>query len=284
MPLLRVLKSRSTLNQTRTLWHIEHMAWLINAHGPIHLPRVPSVLQRFESLSQTAYRSDDARTQEDWAEDLFGRVVTDCHMQDWDLKCRELPDDPDKGIAGVSVARTWHPKAPGLYYVDVLGNPVVVSDPDNASCEGGMALSYILQLATLRLISSNAPEHYDPYQHAMAVMGVAVYNGQGLECLAMASRLTQHLLSSGRVKQSEINAFIGELEFATVLAMKARGLAPEQVVASYGPILERSLRKRIWSIYQELEAFAPEVKLLQRLCSGFHDSENNQAQLRSAVS
>ena len=283
MPILRVLKTRTAPEPHRSLWHFDHFTWMVNMFGSPHLPKVPTVLQRFEPLCDTAYSEEDSRSPADWAQDVFARVVADCRMDDWTLSCREAPEGPQDGLHHMPLGRVWHRQAPGAYHVDLLGNPVVLYKPDSLEVPGAFALSVILQLATLRLASAPVPEHYSAEDHARILMGMAVYNGQGFELLGMADMLTDHFCEAGLLQRGEVNAFVNELEYVTVMGMRARSLAPEQMIATYGPSLTRTMRKRIWNLVGELDAYAPEMKLLRHLSNTQPDLEITQATLREVA-
>ena len=283
MPILRVLKMRPALDQNTANWHFGQLAWMTNTFGSPYLPRVPSVLQRYEQLSETAYSAEDTRSPEDWAQDLFGRIVNECHMEDWTLSCRVRPTEPEDGLHMLLLARTWERTAPGAYFVDILGNPVVVYDEADLDVPGAFAMSVILQLATLRLASAPVPEDYDVDNHARLLVEMAVYNAQGLELLAMADMLADYFVQMGFLPQREVSRFLSELEFATILGMRTRNLAPEQIVATYGPLLTRTFRKRIWNLVEELNSYGPEMKLMQRLASGKDCAEHAQVSLRMAA-
>jgi|GEM_PF-3182587 len=284
MPILRVLKMRPALDQNTANWHFGQLAWMTNTFGSPYLPRVPSVLQRYESLAETAFNEEDTRTSEDWAQDLFGRIVNECHMEDWTLSCRPMPDAPDDGLHAFLLSSTWHRMAPGSYHVDILGNPVVIYNADKVSEPGAIALSFILQLATLRLASAPVPDDYNAEDHARLLVEMAVYNAQGLELMAMADMLADHLVQQGLLRQRDVSRFLSELEFTTILGMRTRNLAPEQIVATYGPLLTRTFRKRVWNLVEELNSYGPEMKLMQRLASGKDCAEHAQLSLREVVS
>lgn len=281
--MLHTLVSRRSLPDTRKLWHMETLAWAIREFGAPHLPRVPSVLQRFEPLHTTLRDPEDGRLPGDWASDLLGRVQSDCRMENWILHFRQKSGDADVDYREVALMSRFHLAAPGRIHVNILGEPVVLADPSTYGVAGRTALDYIVQLATLRMASSEAPDAYRHELHAHAIMAMCVFNAAGLELIAMENQLIAYLVEAGWLKRSDASEFIAELEFATVLGMRVRGLAPEQIIASYGPILSKGLRKRVWSLCGEIDKLAPEFKTLKLLTNDHQGVQYGQAQLRAAI-
>ena len=281
--MLHTLVSRRSLPEARKLWHMETLAWAIREFGAPHLPRVPSVLRRFEALHTTVRHTDDERLPADWASDLLGRVQADCRMESWILHSRQKNDTVDAEYREVPLSSRFHPAAPDRIRVNILGEPVVLADPATYGTQGATALSYILQLATLRLASSEAPETYSHDLHAQTLLAASVYNSAGLELIAMGDLFINYVVERGWLRRADASGFIAELEFATVLGMRVRGLTPEQIIASYGPVLSKGLRKRIWALSADVDRLAPEFKLLKHLTNQHHGVQYGQAQLRAAI-
>ena len=254
-----------------------HLSTLMRGHGAPHLPRVPTVFQRFEPLSDTRLDDTDQRTPENFAQDLLARVVGEAHMDG--RVSHGLPIHASDHLRIAPLSDTWHPAAPGEVAYDVAGRPVCTYDPGEAGRAGAVARTFVVQLAQLRLASTAVPHDYHPADHPHLLVMAGVFNGQGLDMLALSAFLAKRTEFQGMSEKT----LVAEIEHATVLGMVVRGLVPEQVIGSYGPVLPQSFRKRVPAISHALEDAADEVKILRSLCRNVACPESAQASLRARL-
>jgi len=252
---------------------LEHLSALIRAHGAPNLPRVPTVFQRFEPLCETHLADTDQRSSENFAQDLLARTVGDAHMDG--RISHGLPITASDHLRMAPLSETWHPDAPGHIHYDVAGRPVCTYASEKAPTPGALARTFIVQLAQIRLISGVVPKDYDPRTHAHLLVMAGVFNGQGLDMLALAPSMAKRPEFKGLSEKVLKN----DIQHATILAMVVRGLVPEQIIASYGPVLSQQFRKRIPSICHALEDTADKVKILRNICRNSKCSESAQVSL-----
>ena len=269
---LRPARLSGRFDADATLRHLGHLSYLINAHGAPHLPRVPTVFSRYEPLARTCYGPDEQRAPAHWADDLFARTASESHAER--LASHSLPRSEPDQLLFRPLSELWHRNAPGDVAYDIAGRSVCTYTLGDENIRGRMATGFLVQIATLRLLSAAPPDAYDACDHASLLVAALVFNGQGLEALNLLPELARTPV--GQLSQARLGQ---ELEHATLLAMVVRGLVPEQIIATYGPVLSPALRKRVWTLCQGFADYTPEVKLLRRLCAGTQCPESAQASL-----
>ena len=267
--------SRHRADPAATARRLGHMSILMRGHGAPNLPRVPTVFQRFEPLGGTHLADTDQRTPENFAQDLLARVVGEANMDG--RVSHALPIQASDHLRVASLSETWHPSAPGELAYDVAGRPVCIYDPGKATRPGAVARTFIVQLAQLRLAATAVPHDYHPADHAHFLIMAGVFNGQGLDMLTLGASLAKRPEFRGLSEK----ALVAEIEHAAVLGMTVRGLVPEQMVGSYGPVLPQGFRKRIPALCHALEDAEDEVKILRSLCRRTACPESAQASLRT---
>ncbi|MEP1229735.1 MAG: hypothetical protein ABJG88_03580, partial [Litorimonas sp.] len=65
------------------LLHSDILTLLMQKHGPIQRPKVPSPLHKSGRLYHTAWTEADTRTTVDWAYDTFHSLLCECGMEGW---------------------------------------------------------------------------------------------------------------------------------------------------------------------------------------------------------
>lgn len=280
MPLFR----KPTFPDALCLEAMEMLAGQIHAHGAPHLPRVPTVLSRWTPLSDSRRSPDDSRTVAAWADDTFARVLQSCRMDDWTISLVPAGGMAERGVRATPLRSHWRREAPEVVHHDLRGEPVVLYRDEDMHRMGVFALKCLLQLATLRMASAAAPGGYSPARHAWHVASTAVFGGGGLDMLNMEDELLSISAAHGVVRTADARELVRAVEVMTVLAMRARRLTPEQIVASYGQVLGKGFRRRVRAISEGIDRHGSELKLLQRLADGRICNASAQVALRTRLS
>lgn len=243
-----------------TIRQIQDLTFLITRFGEPRLPRVPALLARHEPLSESVQRPDDSRSALDWAGDLFARAVSEAGMGA--QLSHTLPRTAEDHLRPVSLSESWHEGVAGEVAYDVAGRGVCVFDEADTMRPGAVAADFFVQMALTRLVGTTPPDGFVSNDQAPLVLAALVFNGHGLEALGLLPQLRANPVFR-RFDESELRAEIEEL---SVLAMYARGLVPEQIVASYGRLLDGGFRKRVFALHNEQRTYVPEMKILRGLC------------------
>lgn len=216
---------------------LETFAFLIRRHGLPKRPDVPSPVR--PQLGIDALRFDSAR---------------DCNVYDWAraaltriLQATDRPLDRLNLVA----SRDPYPRQPEL----------LSFDPERAHEPGHFTARLVLELAEGLLDGFETPALLDDYRKAVVRLSACAYLRQGFT-LARCLPATGEALAEYGVPQRFIeNMLVG----GACLGLALRRQTPEQVLATYGSVMTRSVRRKIRPACRQLDGFEPEVKLLRVL-------------------
>lgn len=255
-------------------------AWQMRGFGAPRLPRIPPVFQRRDALAETAHDPEGPHSAEEWAENIFYRITADAEIGDFEVQLVARGREEEHGVRRIPLSNCWAEGAPMSYCVDVRGRPTVLWDRASVGEPGRLAADLQVQLAILRLAAVGTPEDYDDRSFLTLLTQAAVGAGMGLDWLGNEVAVEDALRREGGPAVRSFLTVRDMLETGLLVAMRARRLSPEQIIASYGPALPPKFRKRIFSLCADIDGYEPELKLLQTVCDRKSGCGAAQASLR----
>lgn len=253
----------------------EVMSWLVRRYGPPKKSAVPSPIHKTELLSELCWQEDDARTVANWAQDNFGRIKSECGMTDWSVQIAPCPDEP-YNTKHMRFSQSWNMDSKEPYYVDGYGRPVIHYDPHHCVEPGYFAARVILKLAEIKLMNFVPERGVSPLQSGILTLTAAAYMRQGFTLAALPKAVAYYLTREGDTSYVPQRVIDNTLAFATCTALLARKLSTEQIVATYGSIMSKQLRKKIRPACKQIESYNSEIKVLRLLTNPAKDSFQNR--------
>ena len=244
----------------------EIMSWLISRYGPPRNPKVPSPLHKAEQLSELSWREDDTRTVFDWAQDTFGRIKSECGMSDWSIQVAPYPDEPFD-ICHMQFAQSWNMNSKEPYYIDGYGRPVIHYDPRHCEKLGYFAARVIIKLAEIKLMSFIPERGISPLQSGILTLTAACYMRQGFTMAALPDAIGYYLTREVDTAPVPRRIIENTLAFSNCLMLLAKKLTPEQIIATYGPLMTKSYRKKIRPACKQIESYEAEIKTIRLLAN-----------------
>lgn len=254
----------------------EVMSWLINRYGSPKAPKVPSPIHKTEQLSDLCWREDDSRTVFDWAQDNFGRVKSECGMEDWSIQIAPQPDEPFDS-RHMQFSQSWNTDGKEPYYVDGYGRPVIHYDPRHCEEPGYFVARVIIKLAEIKLMNFTPDKGVSPLQSGILTLTAACYMRQGFNLAALPEAVAHYLTREGDTAKVPQRIIDNTLVFSNCLTMLSRKLMPEQIVATYGTIMPKAHRKKIRPACKQVESYRSEIKLMRLLANPTRDSFENRS-------
>ena len=215
----------------------ETLAYLTRRYGSASRPPVPSPLHKSRGLDMLFHADDDARTVYDWAQDSFA-TVADC-----------MQIDPDQ-YRLVSSADTVpvHPM-PGLLWFN----------PRRAGEKGHYVANLTLDICRDRVDGFDPGFELTAFQKATILLTTAAFHRAGLALTNVLPATTEALAEYGVPQRFVENTLV----FAACAVLSVLRQSPEQVVATYGPAITQTVRKKIRPACRQVTGLEPELKLLR---------------------
>ncbi|MEP3891995.1 MAG: hypothetical protein ABJN69_16180 [Hellea sp.] len=254
----------------------EVMSWLIKRYGPPQAPKVPSPIHKTEQLSDLCWHEDDVRTVFDWAQDSFGRIKSECGMEDWSIQIAPQPDERFDS-RHMQFSQSWNTDSKEPYYVDGYGRPVIHYDPRHCEDPGYFAARVIIKLAEIKLMNFTPERGISPLQSGILTLTAVCYMRQGFALAALPDAVTHYLTREGDTAKVPPRIINNTLVFSNCLMMLSRKLTPEQIVASYGCIIPKAHRKKIRPACKQIESYTAEIKVIRLLANPTRDSFENRS-------
>ncbi|MGB6231344.1 MAG: hypothetical protein WBF53_14600 [Litorimonas sp.] len=214
---------------------LETFAFLIRARGLPQRPTVPSPLRTAFGLEALVF---DPSRQSDvfvWAEDARDAVIQSTGFAD---------------------------QRPGLASSRVRGAALAdfTFDPDRAGEPGHFLSRMMLEMADQALEEFD-PGWLDDYHSVAVKLAACAYFRQAFALSRCLPALCAELAGYGVAQRFVENV----LAFSGTLALHLRRQAPEQVVATYGSVMTRPMRRKIRPAFAQFESFQSEIKLIGML-------------------
>lgn len=229
--------STRLIRHSDALLMLETFAFLVRTHGLPPRPIVPSPVKPQPGIDALSF--DPAR---------------DCNVFDWAraslTRILQAMDRP-LGDYSLVASRDPYPVQPDL----------LSFDPDRASEPGHFTARIVLEVAESLLTGFETETRLDDYQNAIVRLSACAWLRQGFvlsRCLhAMGEELSEYNVPHRFIESG--------LVAGACLGLTLRRQTPEQVLATYGSIMSRSVRRKIRHACRQLDGFEPEVKLLRVL-------------------
>ena len=213
----------------------ETLAFLTRRYGPPSRPPVPSPLHKSRGIETLVHDAGDQRQVFDWAQDSYATL----------MDAMELDASEFRLVASVE----------GV--VPTTG--LLTFDPRRCDERGHFAANLIFDACEHKLDGFDPGFEPSAFQQAVIQLTAAAYFRQGIALTAMIEAATDALSGYGVPQRFVENTLV----FASCLVLSVCRQSPEQIVATYGPILSKTVRKKIRPACRQIEGYAPELKLIQ---------------------
>lgn len=257
--------STPTLNNRDFEACFDLMLWTTRIYGVSIKPPVPKALLMTRPV--THWDASDPNTVFDWAEHSFGTLINNMALSDLEilLVADARRAEPNDSFSRERlIIRAWQYGEIPAYQVNAWGKPVVYYDPRKCDQPGYFLRDILPKLASLKIASHPRPDGFFLTDIPDLITAVICHSGQGLSYnrLLTPDSNSRSLLSRFKGDENiEANRYL----YMAIMGLAARRYSPEQIIASYGPILSKSTRKRIFPIYKRIENSTDCIKLLRMM-------------------
>lgn len=228
---------------------IETLTQLIQKHGPVKRPKVPSPLHKSDYLYRQAWSDTNTRPVTNWAYDNFVIILSECGMADWPIELYPLlPNMEAEQLTD------------GLY--DNHGNHVIFYDPDRCHEAGYFTAHVTLKLAEFLLSQNQSDYIQSSLVKRLAILSAACYNRQGFNLMNLTPYISEYMASNDE-KPIPPRLIENTLYFTSVMALRITRQSNEQIIATYGQLIPKASRKKVAHAYQQIEAYSSDIKLMQ---------------------
>ncbi len=227
----------------------ETLAFLIRQYGSPARPIVPSPLHKSQGIETLVHDASDGREVFDWAQDNYATVNDAMGLNPAEFRF----------IASLEPV----PEAADL----------VTYDPRLCGEKGRFVADLVLDLCDKKLATFDPEFEPSPFQAAVILLSAAAYFRQGF-VLTHLPEATRHALDHANTPQRFVENI---LTFAACVALCVNRQSPEQIVATYGTILPKHIRKKVPATCRQIESFEAEIKLLRLM------SEQKQPRPRGRI-
>ena len=211
------------------------LSFLTRKYGAAARPIVPSPLHKSRGLETLFHAEDDPRKVYDWAQDAYA-TVTDA---------MQVAPEAHRLVASVEAV----PARPGL----------LTYDPRRAGERGQFTARLILELCERKLEGFDPGFVPSPFQAGVILLSAAAYFRQGFVLTHLPEAVADVLSGTGASQRFIVNTLV----FAQCAALTVLRQTPEQIVATYGPVIDAGVRKKVRHACRQIAPFEPEVKLLR---------------------
>lgn len=257
-----MLNSRLVREQDAHL-HFEVMGYLISQFGAPPRPPVPSPLHKSAGLENLTWEELDTRSIFDWAEDHFGAIKSECHMDGYSLDL--IPAGEGLDAEQLAASHRLDALAAGRTPYSDGGTSPVLYDPRDCSEPGHFAAAVTLQLAALRVEGFNPETILSSLMQRMVTLTAAVYNRQGFMLANLPQRVSAFLTSEDDTRAVPHRVVLNTLCFSTCLALRIRRQSTEQIIATYGTRMTKSFRRKVRLACRQIDNEAEALAVLQML-------------------
>lgn len=261
--------NRHLISDDEALWQIEMMAWLINQYGPPLSPPVPSPLQSNIPLSRRSWMDTDSRMSLKWAEDEYHLIWKHLKLGHIDIALIPNADNPDTDQNyGTETFFTggWQKNLHSRVRLDISGRPVICYDPRRCDVPGYFTARVLMDVAKLYISHAPPREDFDPCLEPQLILMGAAHLGQAFTLTTLDDSLIKEIVVGQDMTGSQLKSYKDMMTFSAVLTLTCRQFSPEQIIATYGPLLCKRVRKNIWNARRAIDRFPQELKMLQILC------------------
>ncbi len=257
------------------------IAWLIRKYGPPRKPKIPSPLNKPEQLDKLLWHEDDIIDVNDWAQQQFNSIKQRCGMENWPVQLAASADKLKK-TGQVLSAKNWNMNNESPYYIDGYGRPVVYFDPLQCSKPGYFALSTISKLAEIKLMNFPLEVPVSPLRAKIMIFAAACYMRQGFEMAKLLKVQPIELLDKNMTSIAAKRLLSRNLLFSICTLLLSLKLTPEQIVASYGPIMSKKFRNRLRPACKNAHSYETELTILKILANPKHEFFDSHSYVASA--
>ena len=257
-----MLKSRLVREQDAHL-HFEVMGHLISHFGAPPRPPVPSPLHKTQGLETLAWKQLDTRSIFDWADDHFGTIKSECHMNAYDVDL--LPAGEGLDANQLAASHRFEALAAGRTPYSKTGGTPVLYDPRDCTQPGHFATTTILQLAERRVVDFNPETVLSSLMQRMVTLTAAAYNRQGFVLANLPDQVSAYLTSAHDTRAVPHRVVLNTLCFATCLALRVRRQSAEQIIATYGTRMTKQFRRKIRQACRQIDMKSEALAVLQML-------------------
>ncbi len=269
----KTMLSKTILNDETVSIYFDMMIWLSSQYGPASKQAVPKVLNPETPIDERCWGDEDCRTVFAWAEAEVMQLAKACDMQHWSVQV--APDGHKAKLqAANSVTITplkssaWQAGEYPGYFVDYFGRPVFFYDPRQCIEPGYFAKTLIPQFALLKIYAKHPPLEFGESSIKSLVQMTACHMGLGFTMLALCqgqrseSWTPLSILTSTQDQEDSRSSSAAYL-CGTLLSLTAHRLTPEQIIATYGPLMSERTRRDLRPALSQIESQTDLLKLLR---------------------
>jgi hypothetical protein len=235
--------------------------WLIERHGKPHVPSVPSPIKAHQTILTRRWTSSEIANVQDWALKNFSELKKKAGMDKWAIQIAPIINGKSQ-FEYLYAEKNWNPAAIDPYYIDTYGRAVITFDPQACYQAGAFAARILTKLAEIQVLNFVPYEEIDLEKGAMIILASAAYSGQGFYLLPKAEAIAKQLSARASVALST-DIIETSLIFNSCLALLVLNRTPEQIIATYGSLLDPVLRQKIRSMCRQIERMEPELLSLR---------------------
>ncbi len=300
----KTMLSKAMLADETVSIYFDMMIWLSSQYGPASKQAVPKVINPETPIDERCWGDEDCRTVFAWAEAEVTHLAKVCDMENWSVQV--APDGHKAKLqAANSVTITplkssaWQAGEYPGYFVDCFGRPVFFYDPRQCVEPGYFVKTLIPQFALLKIYAKHPPLEFDERLEfgessiKSLVQMTTCHMGLGFTMLALAqaniaeSWLPISFLAQADNDRDDPRPYL----YGTLLSLTAHRLTPEQIIATYGPLMSQHTRKNLRPALSQIESQTDLLKLLRLVSrhklreapSPERETANPYAQLTSAT-
>lgn len=236
-------------------------SWLIESHGGPQAPAVPSPLKAHQTILTRRWTSSANADVQDWALKNFSELKHKAGMGKWAIQIAPVIDGKCQ-FDHLYSEKTWNPATIDPYFIDTFGRAVITYDPQACYQAGAFAARVLTKLAEIQVLNFVPYEEVDLEKGAMIILAGAAYAGQGFYLLPKAEVIANQLSAKSPIALTP-DTIETSLLFNSCLALLALNRTPEQIIATYGSLLDPVLRQKIRSICRQIQAKESELLSLR---------------------
>ncbi len=272
-----VLNKAMLADETVSIY-FDMMIWLSSQYGPASKQAVPKVINPSAPISQRCWGDEDCRTVFAWAEAEVVHIAKACDMEHWSVQVAPNGQKAKRQAAN-SVTITplkssaWQAGEYPGYFVDYFGRPVFFYDPRRCAEPGYFAKTLIPQFALLKIYAKHPPLEFGEISIKSLVQITACHMGLGFTMLALSQNQNTErqnngnwtplaILAGSQGQEDTPNSSAAYL-YGTLLSLTAHRLTPEQIIATYGPLMSERTRKNLRPALSQIESQTDLLKLLR---------------------
>jgi hypothetical protein len=265
------MQHSAILKDDEAFFCFKMMIWMCSQFGPPVKQRVPKIIKPDLPLHLRCWDENNPTPVFKWAFEEAQFLAEKCGLAHWPIQLAPSRKKANEDMIDIQSVHTldsdrWQAGINTGYCVDPYGRPIIHYDPGRCSEAGYLAHLLIPRFAKLKLYARRPPQSLTGDEVKSLTRLLVCHMGLGFTLLACTQR--QNKMSWSPLALLNIqNSEDVEMQylFGTVITLSAHKLTAEQMLASYGTLMNASTRKLIRTVLWQAERQTDAMKLLRRL-------------------